>query len=123
MDHDDFIVAEDRLEKTLLKADYVSLLKIPPPKEDGNDDELNVADMSDWDMNGVVWTGSLKFMETEFIMNMDIHNLQERQIIQGNVILVNHADENVFGNIPYTFDGHNVRVVSRENIYDSILEN
>lgn len=108
MDHEQLLVGEDRLEKTLVKAENVSLLRIPPPT---TEDE-SVVDIHEWDLNAVVWTGKLKFIETEFIMNMNVHFSNERQIIQGNIILTNYDTDEVFGNIPYTSDGHNVKVVS-----------
>lgn len=117
MEQDDFMVAEDRLEKTLMKADYVSLLRIPPPKCEGD----TVTDISQWDMSDVVWFGKLKFTETEFIMNMDPHNLEERQIIQGNVSLINYDSEDIFGNIPYRVDGNNVKVVSIHSLLSVVM--
>ncbi|CAM9022716.1 unnamed protein product [Wickerhamomyces anomalus] len=117
MEQDDFMVAEDRLEKTLMKADYVSLLRIPPPKCEGD----TVTDISQWDLSDVVWFGKLKFTETEFIMNMDPHNLEERQIIQGNVSLINYDSEDIFGNIPYRVDGNNVKVVTALKTHDDFV--
>jgi len=55
MDHDDFVVGEDRLERTLAKCENVSLLRIPPPKEGSED-----TDISQWDLNDVVWMGKLR---------------------------------------------------------------
>lgn len=110
MEHEELLVSEDRLEKTLVRADNVSLLRIPPPNND--DDDENIVDIHEWDLDAVVWSGKLKFIETEFIMNMNVHFANERQIIQGNIILTNYDSDEVFGNIPYTSDGHNVMVVS-----------
>jgi len=46
-------------------------------------------------------------------MNMNLNDLKERQVIQGNVILINKGTDDIFGNIPYTVDGHNIKIVSK----------
>ncbi|CCH43258.1 hypothetical protein BN7_2806 [Wickerhamomyces ciferrii] len=122
---DEFFVSEDRVEKTLFRADDVCLIKIPPPITTDSTSS-SIIDINSWDLNEIVWKGKLKFVETEFIMNMNIDedSINERQIIQGNIILINNngITNDIFGNIPYTLDGHNVQITNSKLIYSVILE-